>query len=549
MHYRLFSPISTRRKRILCGAVCASSALLFVGTLASANGRFPRAQRLIQSSDVPAVMSLYGTYGLIVTQDAGKTWNHVCEAATGTYMGEDPLLEILPGTKIVARTETALVASQSSWCDFRSILGNGADSVSDITRDPMQPNGIVALLGSYDKTAGFSSRIVQTTDAGKTWSTPVSIPSASIGQGLSLDLAPSGSGRLYVTGLDPTGKGTIVTSSDRGQTWMTHAIAGIDPGDSPYIAAISAKNQDTVFVRTDAYAEVDGIDTANDALLVSTDAGATFTTVITRHVKLFGFAISPDEKTLLVGYGDPQLSATTVDAMDAGLYMADLPTLLGDLAHGESHFKQVFPHSITCLRWTMQGLYACTLASETGFEVGQAADRTFATSTAMPFTPLLDLTKLTPLACGSGTSAFGCYTDPVNGFPGICATIGAPCTVTPPAPGTMSGLFMGGASGMGGAPPATSNAGGTTSSAGGTPNMASTGGTVPAGSAGVAATGGVTAAPSGASAAGGTPVGGASSSGCRAAAGGGNPAAVLFAFLSLIALCVRRGNGRRAKRD
>ena len=167
-------------------------------------------------------MSLYGTYGLLVTEDGGKTWNHVCEAATGTYMGEDPLLEILPGTKLVARTETALVASQSSWCDFRSIFGNGPNSVTDITRDPTQPNAIVALIGSYDKAAGFSSQIVQSMDAGKTWSAPLSIPAASIGQGLSLDLAPSGSGRLYVTGIDPSGKGTIVTSNDHGQNWQRH---------------------------------------------------------------------------------------------------------------------------------------------------------------------------------------------------------------------------------------------------------------------------------------------------------------------------------------
>jgi hypothetical protein len=522
---------------------------MFVGTLASANGRFPRAQRLIQSSDVPAVMSLYGTYGLLVTQDGGRTWNHICESATGTYMGEDPLLEILPGTKIIARTETALVASQSSWCDFRSIFGNGADSVSDITRDPTQPNGIVALTGSFDKTPGFSSRIVQTTDAGKTWSAPVAVPSANIGQGLSLDLAPSGSGRLYVTGLDPSGKGTIVTSDDRGQSWSPHTIAGIDPGAAPYIAAISAKNQDTVFVRTDAYAEVDGIDTADDALLVSTDAGATFTTVITRHVKLFGFALSPDEKTLLVGYGDPQLSATTVDASDAGLYMADVPTLLGDLANGESHFKQLFAHSVTCLRWTAQGLYACTLASETGFEVGRAGDPTFTTSTAMPFTPLLDLTKVTPLPCGQGTSAFGCYTDPVNGFPGVCGAIGASCNVTPPAPGTMSGLFMG-ASGTSGAPPATSSAGGVASNAAGGPSVTSVGGTAPTGSGGAPAGAFVSPGSSGAPAAGGMPAAaspsaGATSSGCRAAPGG-RPAAVALVFASLLALCARRGMGRRS---
>ncbi|HEX3595669.1 MAG TPA: hypothetical protein VHU80_11215, partial [Polyangiaceae bacterium] len=150
----------------ISGALAVGSALLLVAAPANANGRFPRAQRLVQSSDTPDVLALYGTYGLLVTHDGGGSWSHICEAATGTYMGEDPLLEILPGTRLVARTETALVASQASWCDFRSIYGNGTDSVADITRDPSQPNAIVALTSNYAMATGFTSRIVQSTDAG-----------------------------------------------------------------------------------------------------------------------------------------------------------------------------------------------------------------------------------------------------------------------------------------------------------------------------------------------------------------------------------------------
>ncbi|HVW28118.1 MAG TPA: sialidase family protein [Polyangiaceae bacterium] len=517
-----------------------ASAIVQVAPLASANGRFPRAQRLIQASDAPGVMALYGTYGLLVTQDGGSSWNHICEAATGTYMGEDPLLEILPGTKIVARTETALVASQSSWCDFRSIYGNDGDSVADITRDPAQPNTIVALVGNYDKTAGFTSRLVETTDAGKTWSTPTSVPPANIGQGSSLDLAPSGSGRLYVTGLDPMGKGSIVVSDDRGQHWTAHAIAGADSSASPYLAAISSKNQDTLFVRTDAYVDMDGIDTANDSLLVSTDAGATFTTVITRGAKLFGFALSPDETTLLVGYGDPQLSATNVVASDTGLYKADLAALLADLPHGEAHFTKIFSPSVTCLRWTAQGLFACTLAGDTGFEVGRAADASFTASTPTPFAPLLLLGEVTPLPCGQGTSAYGCYTDPVNGFPGVCGMIGASCDASAPPPGTMSGLFMGASGGSG--------AGGVTSAAG-APTASSAGGTAPASAGGSPAAGG---APGGASGTPGSlpvaasPTGGktgSSACGFRPARGPSS-AAMVLAFLSLIAARVRRGKRR-----
>lgn len=527
------------------------AAVLFGGAVASANGRFPRAQRLVQSAERADVMALYGTYGLIVTQDGGKSWNHVCEAATGTYMGEDPLLEIMPGTRIVARTETALVASQDSWCNFRSVYGNGKDSVTDITRDPTQPNVVIALVGSYDQSAGFSSRVLESADAGKTWSVPSDLPADNFARGLSLDVAPSAPERVYVTGLAPMGQGTLVVSDDRGKHWSTHAIAGADASAAPYLAAVGTKSKDLLFVRTDAYADVDGIDTANDSLLVSTDAGATWATVLTRHAKLFGFALSPDEKTVLAGYGDPQLSASTVDPADAGLYRADLATLLGDLSHGEDKFEKIFNPSVTCLRWTSAGLFACTLVTETGFEIGRAPDATFTATTATPFSPLLLLSHVTPLPCGQGTSAYGCYTDPVNGFLGTCASIGAACDASAPPPGTVSGVFTG-QSGAGGA---TSHAdagvakggvagsmGGSNSGAGGIPPSttsggASTGGAATTGAAGSGGIGGGAGANAGNAPS--------SSCGCRTDAKG-RPGSVAFAVLSLSAAgALRRRRKRR----
>ena len=326
-------------------------------------------------------------------------------------------------------------------------------------------------------------------------------------------------------------------------------ITGADASAVPYLAAVGSKSKNLLFVRTDAYAEVDGIDTANDSLIVSTDAGATWTTVLTRHAKLFGFALSPDEKTVLAGYGDPQLSASTVDPLDAGLYRADLASLLGDLAHGEDKFEKIFNPSITCLRWTSTGLFACTLVTETGFEVGRAPDATFTTSTAMPFSPLLLLARVSPLPCGQGTSAYGCYTDPVNGFLGTCASIGAACDASAPPPGTVSGVFTGqsGAGGGSSHPDAGAPRGG----AGGAPGgSAGTGGMAPPSSTGGTAAGGAVTtggAGSGVAGAAGANGGGAGSSSCGCRTDGkGRARGNVFAVLSLFAAgALRRRHKRR----
>src|SRR5690349_11985591 len=183
-----WKPMKAGRKRAP-SVVCTMAIIggLVHAPTASANGRFPRAQRFIESATDPNLLALYGTYGLIVSSDAGRSWNHICEAATGTYTGEDPLLEILPDGKIVARTEGALVRSGTTWCDWNALLGSTANSVTDITRAESSPTTIFALLGSYAQGQGFSSQFSRSADGGVTWSANTNnLPV--IARGLSIDV-------------------------------------------------------------------------------------------------------------------------------------------------------------------------------------------------------------------------------------------------------------------------------------------------------------------------------------------------------------------------
>src|SRR5258706_4655422 len=122
-----------RARSVILTALAIAGGLIHA-PIASANGRFPRAQRLIESATDPNRLALYGTYGLIVSSDAGRSWNHVCEAATGTYTGEDPLLESLPDGTILARTEGALVRRGATWCDWMTLLGSSTKAITQLTR-------------------------------------------------------------------------------------------------------------------------------------------------------------------------------------------------------------------------------------------------------------------------------------------------------------------------------------------------------------------------------------------------------------------------------
>src|SRR6188474_1551389 len=120
-------------------------AALSLTALASANGRFPRAQRLVQDAQQPERLALYGTYGLLTTIDAGQSWQYICEGATGPFSGEAPLLELLPQGRLVLSSETGLQTSAFPACDWQPLLEPMLPSVvQDITRDAADPSGLWA---------------------------------------------------------------------------------------------------------------------------------------------------------------------------------------------------------------------------------------------------------------------------------------------------------------------------------------------------------------------------------------------------------------------
>src|SRR6185436_19824708 len=112
---------------------------------------------------------------------------------------------------------------------------------------------------------------------------------------LTVDTAPSDPSRVYVSGRfgEPTYAGAIERSSDRGRTWERLEVPGSDDTHLAYIGAVDPHNPDVIYVRLDG----DPI----DSLLVSSNAGQTFTPVFQSKGELLGFALSPDGATVLVG--------------------------------------------------------------------------------------------------------------------------------------------------------------------------------------------------------------------------------------------------------
>ncbi|HEV3194140.1 MAG TPA: hypothetical protein VGY54_26730, partial [Polyangiaceae bacterium] len=79
-------------------------AVLIVAPSASANGRFPAANRIVLSPTNPDLIVVRATYGILPSSDHGKSWAFLCEDALGVSPMAivDPLLELTAGNALVS---------------------------------------------------------------------------------------------------------------------------------------------------------------------------------------------------------------------------------------------------------------------------------------------------------------------------------------------------------------------------------------------------------------------------------------------------------------
>jgi hypothetical protein len=340
---------------------------------AHANGRFPNAQQIRE----PAVDSLVlaGTYGLLVTTNAGTDFQFVCESELFGMPGDtitvDPLLELGPGGSILTGSLEGARISKDHGCTFEPIASLPRDwAFYDIEPPPGSENGLVldlarrgagngapviALVALFDERGAITEHRVYEAPSGDDFR-PIGAPIAlsDMDFGSTLDSAKSDPSRFYVSGT-LNGDPVVLVSRDGAENFTPSALAPDDPDAvlGAYIAAVSPSDADRVYVRVPRRTnqQPNGLYTWDDSLLVSDDGGATFTERLRATANFLGFALSPDGQTVLAGFGDPSATGMLSDPAAIGLYVADAD----DLAFS----KIVNDLDVTCLFWTDGALYAC----------------------------------------------------------------------------------------------------------------------------------------------------------------------------------------------
>lgn len=397
-----------------------------------ANGRFPEALRLLEHPGNPDRLYLTATYGLLVTEDRGRNWHTICEQSFALeFLEGNPLLEVLPDGSLIGAIYATLNRSSDCGCTWQTTLAaSDAESVIDITID--RSTGTMLALTQDATSFPARSAVHQSIDGGRTWRKVSDLP-VEIVSVFTIDVAPSDSARVYVSAgknVSTANPFVLLVSTDGAATWQVRDVGAADLG-APYIAAVHPTNPDRIFVRTDRWDDSAEY-AANDALLYSDDGGRTWREVIRRAAKLFGFALSADGATVLVGYGDPQWAGgSTTNPDDYGIYKATTTAFA---------FDKIFFGAISCLAWTPTGLYACIVENHPdvptpGMSLGFAPSADFTLATANPLASLLSVKNVRgPLGC-TASLCLGNWTMGTEAVAPLCDVLQATCNITPTAGG------------------------------------------------------------------------------------------------------------------
>lgn len=394
------------KRHWLSGALFVVLSLL--GAPARANGRFPNADLLVIGAEDSAHILVRTTFGLLESVDGGATFAWTCERPLSLGEQEDPMLAVTASGTRVAATMDGVVFSDDgcSWSQAPDLSG---DFVRDLSLVRQSPHELFATYIGGLTTGSVQFYVARSDDDGHTWSTVGDALPEDV-YPLSIDVAPSDSARVYLTGLlgsaDDSASALLV-SSDGGESFERLLIDGSSGRKLAYIAGVHPDDADQLYLRID--------DPDGTVVLRSPDAGQTQETLMTGAGALLGFAISPDGDELVLGGPD--------DGVWGGPTDGTPPERRSDVG-------------ARCLAFGDAALYACASEADDGFSIGRSEDVGASFDSVLAFSEL----------CGETQCA---RTDPVameceGAWPDVAVQLGTECGTDVGSSGTEQSSKSGG---------------------------------------------------------------------------------------------------------
>lgn len=324
--------------------------------------------------------------GPVFLDPATRTWRMACSRALGIPSTEIPDFVYAPDGRLLVATSSGLVSNADGGCTWTHDPAFAGDNTTALAQDPTDPSHLLLTTGGrMDQPDGVHA----STDGGDTWNAVSTIARDEFYEDLLI--APSNPRRLYAAATafgtpGPTLTRFLARSDDGGATW-TRLDQQLGPDEAGLRAlAVHPSDPDTVLVLVLASDR-----TRADRLRLSTDAGATFSDVLTAP-RMTDAAFGADGTTAwasaLSGLGDPGLWRSSDGART-------FEPLEGPYAMGCAFERAGTLHA--CGRWSADSPFGGIARSRDG-------GKTF--ETWMLFHEICD-----PVACGPASETAGACAD------------------------------------------------------------------------------------------------------------------------------------------
>jgi MYXO-CTERM domain-containing protein len=278
-------------------ALLVSLPVVLRPTPARANGALPASYGILLPTDKPQQVVLATNFGMIISEDAGKSWLWTCErpeTSFGYLYGVGPA----PRDRFYALSpDTGLAVSDDASCTWQRSGGALASLVaSDFFIDPTNADRVVAVATPVDSGTGDVGppAVFQSLDGGTTFAeTPLYTAPAGANI-VSLEIARRNPMVIYLAMYTtPDRHPRLVRSADGGQTWMERDVEASLGANEFRILTVDPDDENVLYVRVIAL--------GMESVAVTRDAGMTFATPVTITKGTLSAFVRLASGTVLVG--------------------------------------------------------------------------------------------------------------------------------------------------------------------------------------------------------------------------------------------------------
>ena len=242
--------------------------LLLRTTAARADGTFPEPRQILLPADRPEQIILGTNFGLIFSEDSGKTWLFSCERGLSNYAGPYLLGAQTPHRIFALTSGAGLIRSDDDSCSWQAAETSSDLLLFSVAVDPANAQRVYTTGAPRNDLRNGQSIYVSDDGGLSLGKTVFTSPAGSAV--LSVLVAPSRPSRLFATMFStPENHPIVLRSDDAGEHWDVAADAVESLGENPFqLLAIDAHDENKLYVRIlGAFAET---------LATSADGGQSF---------------------------------------------------------------------------------------------------------------------------------------------------------------------------------------------------------------------------------------------------------------------------------